>query len=99
MASGAKIRTVYVCSECGFESARWAGRCPECNAWNTLAERTSQPATPAMGRARVSGNGAAPPPVRMSDLTGEEYPRQVIGISEFDRVLGGGIVPGSLILI
>jgi DNA repair protein RadA/Sms len=99
MAGGAKVRTVFVCGECGFESAKWSGRCPECNAWNTLAERTSSPATPAMGRARVGGNGAAPPPVRMSDLTGEEYPRVLTGISEFDRVLGGGIVPGSLVLV
>src|SRR5215208_372684 len=99
MASGAKTRTVFVCSECGFESAKWAGRCQECNAWNTLAERTAHVATPAMGRARVSANGAAAPPLRMSDLTGDEFPRQTIGISEFDRVLGGGIVPGSLILI
>src|SRR3712207_2908649 len=98
MASGAKTRTVYVCSECGQESAKWAGRCPECNAWNTFVERTVQPATPAMGRARPS-NGTAAPPVRMADLTGEEYPRLEVGISEFDRVLGGGIVPGSLILI
>ncbi|MGH2598539.1 MAG: DNA repair protein RadA [Dehalococcoidia bacterium] len=100
MASGSKVRTVYVCNECGLESAKWAGRCPECNAWNTFVERTAQPATPAMGRVRaVAANGNAPPPVRMSDLTGDEYPRVVVGISEFDRVLGGGIVPGSLILI
>ncbi|MGE0540438.1 MAG: DNA repair protein RadA [Dehalococcoidia bacterium] len=99
MASAAKVRTVYTCSECGQESARWAGRCPECNAWNTFVERTTSPATPAMGRARPASNAAAPPPIRMSDLSGEEYPRVEVGISEFDRVLGGGIVPGSLILI
>jgi DNA repair protein RadA/Sms len=98
MASSSRVRTVYTCSECGQESAKWAGRCPECNAWNTFVERSVHPATPAMGRARPT-NGAAPPPVRMSDLSGEEYPRVEIGISEFDRVLGGGIVPGSLILI
>jgi DNA repair protein RadA/Sms len=99
MASGAKVRTVFVCTECGQESAKWAGRCPECNAWNTFVERTARPATPAMGRARTATNGAAPPPVRMSDLSGEEFPRLVVGMPEFDRVLGGGIVPGSLILI
>jgi DNA repair protein RadA/Sms len=98
MAGASKVRTVYTCSECGQESAKWAGRCPECNVWNTFVERTVQQATPAMGRARPV-NGAAPPPVRMSDLTGEEYPRTLTGISEFDRVLGGGIVPGSLVLI
>src|SRR5215203_4762599 len=99
MASGAKVRTVYVCSECGQESAKWSGRCPECSAWNTFVERTAHAATPAMGRARPASNGNAPPPVRMSELTGEEYPRQLTGISEFDRVLGGGVVPGSMILI
>jgi DNA repair protein RadA/Sms len=99
MASG-KIRTLYVCSECGQESAKWAGRCPECNAWNTFVERTTAASTPAMGRARpTNGVSSAPPPVRMADLSAEEFPRVQVGISEFDRVLGGGIVPGSLILV
>jgi DNA repair protein RadA/Sms len=99
MAAASKVRTVYTCNECGLESAKWAGRCPECNDWNTFVERTVSPATPAMGRARPANGAAAPPPIRMSDLSGEEYPRVEVGISEFDRVLGGGIVPGSLILI
>jgi DNA repair protein RadA/Sms len=97
---GGKTRTVYVCSECGLEALKWAGRCPECQAWNTFSERTARAATPAMGRARPSANGTpTAAPVRISDLSGEEYPRLVVGLSEFDRVLGGGIVPGSLVLI
>lgn len=99
MAVGSKARTVFTCTECGLESAKWAGRCPECNAWNTFAEKVVHAATPAMGRARTSSNGNAPPPVRMSDLSHEEFPRIVVGMPEFDRVLGGGIVPGSLCLI
>src|SRR5262245_24605544 len=99
MPSSTKVRTVYVCSECGLESLKWAGRCPECNAWNTFTERTVRPSTPAMGRARSTTNGNAPPPVRMSDPSSEEFPRVEVAISEFDCRLGGGIVPCSLILI
>lgn len=100
MAGAGKSRTIYVCSECGLESLRWAGRCPECNAWNTFSERTTtRAATPAMGRARTPSSGASVEPVRMSDLDVESAARVVTGLTEFDRVLGGGIVPGSLILI
>lgn len=98
MATSPKIRTVFVCSECGLEAPRWAGRCPECNAWNTLAERTVRPSTPAMGRAQAANPNAAAP-VRMADLATDEFPRLVVGMPEFDRVLGGGIVPGSLVLV
>jgi DNA repair protein RadA/Sms len=98
MAERVKTRAVFVCSECGNESMKWQGRCPECQAWNTLAERVvSVRPTPAMGRARANGPAAAP--VRVSELAGEAYPRLEVGITEFDRVLGGGIVPGSLVLI
>jgi replicative DNA helicase len=98
MAERVKTRAVFVCSECGNESMKWQGRCPECQAWNTLAEKVvSVRPTPAMGRARANGPAAAP--VRVSELAGEAYPRIEVGISEFDRVLGGGIVPGSLVLI
>jgi DNA repair protein RadA/Sms len=98
MAERVKTRAVFVCQECGNETPKWQGRCPECQAWNTLAERVvSLRPTPAMGRARANGPVAAP--VRVSELSGEAYPRIAVGIEEFDRVLGGGIVPGSLVLI
>ena len=98
MAERVKMRAVFVCQECGQESLKWQGRCPECQAWNTLAERTvSVRPTPAMGRGRTNGPAAAP--VELSAVSGEAYPRVVVGMPEFDRVLGGGIVPGSLVLI
>jgi DNA repair protein RadA/Sms len=98
MAERVKTRAVFVCQECGQETLKWQGRCPECQAWNTLAERTvSVRPTPAMGRGRTDGPVAAP--VRVSELSSEAYPRIVVGLPEFDRVLGGGIVPGSLVLI
>jgi DNA repair protein RadA/Sms len=98
MAERARARTVYICTECGQESLRWQGRCPECQAWNTLVERTvpARP-TPAMGRGRVAG--PAPAPVPLAEVAAEAYPRLEVGIAEFDRVLGGGIVPGALVLI
>lgn len=98
MAERAKMRAVFVCQECGNETLKWQGRCPECQAWNTLAERvvTVRP-TPAMGRPHSDGPMAAP--VRLAEVSGEAYPRITAGVGEFDRVLGGGIVPGSLVLI
>ncbi len=96
MAEAKKARAVFVCQECGLESLRWQGRCPECNAWNTFAERTVRPTVP--GRpARPIGSGAEP--VEIASLRGDAHPRIELGIVEFDRVLGGGIVPGSLVLI
>ncbi|HZU76490.1 MAG TPA: DNA repair protein RadA, partial [Dehalococcoidia bacterium] len=94
MAEAKKARTLFVCQECGLESLRWQGRCPECNAWNTFVERTvrPQPAT----KARTATGADV---VEVSALSGDAHPRLQLGISEFDRVLGGGVVPGSLVLI
>ncbi len=83
-------RTVFVCQECGQESARWLGRCPECQTWNSFVERAL-----AVGPRAA----AAASPVEMCDLAGEELPRLSVDLPEFERVLGGGIVPGSLILV
>src|SRR5579872_6056925 len=94
MAEVKKARTLYVCQECGLESLRWQGRCPECNAWNTFAERTVRPQPTT--KARVSPH---PEAVEVSALSGDAHPRLELGIAEFDRVLGGGVVPGSLVLI
>jgi DNA repair protein RadA/Sms len=85
--------TTYVCSGCGRESSRWLGRCPDCGEWNSLVERAGRPAPRSVARA-----AAAEPPlleaVELSDAS-----RIPSGLDELDRVLGGGIVPGSLILI
>lgn len=101
----AKAKTVYVCSECGQDSPKWVGRCPSCGAWNTMKEFTVKPDTQATSsevRARQAlpdAGGHRSRPVRLSQVTAEAEPRYLTHDTELDRVLGGGIVPGSLILI
>ena len=89
--------TVFTCSACAHEASKWHGRCPGCGEWNTLVEERQAPAA---GR----GPGAAPGgrasrPVRLADVLAERVARLVTGIGELDRVLGGGLVPGSLVLL
>src|SRR5690349_15367745 len=92
-----KARTVYVCNECGDESLKWQGQCPACGAWNSL--RSFSVAKSAGGSA-VGVLGKANNPSRsLSELSVDEEPRLGTGISELDRVLGGGIVAGSVILL
>ena len=88
-----KIRTVYRCSECGAESAKWGGRCDACGEWNTLAEEPVA-ATPVR---KQSGVARAARPLR--DVTAAQTERWTTGLDEFDFVLGGGIVPGSMVLV
>ena len=97
----ARPTTVHVCSQCGHSSARWHGRCPGCQAWNTFVEERV-PAAGAGGRGRAGSAASAVPagrPVRLADVSTERVPRLLTGIGELDRVLGGGLVPGSLILL
>ena len=89
-----KQKTVYICSECGSETLNWAGKCPSCGAWNTLTELRLDKAG---GRARDSGR--TPKAKKLEDLDSTEELRFSTGISEFDRVLGGGAVCGSLVLV
>ncbi|HUA07740.1 MAG TPA: DNA repair protein RadA [Candidatus Acidoferrales bacterium] len=94
----AKTRAVFFCNACGFESARWLGRCPQCEAWNSFDERPF--AVPARGsKAAAAARGGALAPVELSAIDGAKIARIRSGMSEFDAVLGGGIVPGSLTLI
>lgn len=95
MPEAKRARAIFVCQECGLESVRWQGRCPECNAWNTFVERTVRPA--AAGRPSVLRPSAEP--VEVATLTHDAHSRMPLGIQEFDRVLGGGVVAGSLVLI
>ncbi len=89
---GKKARTVYVCDSCGAQSPKWQGQCPDCGSWNTLAE-----SLPVGLRALLS---AAPAASRVLSEVGEEAAeRRGSGIGELDRVLGGGLVPGSVVLI
>ena len=98
----AKNKTLYVCSDCGYESAKWMGRCPSCGAWNKMEEQESAApvSSAASGPQRKSTVTVPSAPARTLDQIEEgEQERSRCGIAEFDRVLGGGIVPGSLILI
>ena len=91
----AKSKTVFFCGECGYESSKWLGQCPACKAWNTFSEA---PAVKKGGSSLKSGV-AASLPVKIKDVSLAADERIITGISELDRVLGGGIVKGSLVLV
>ena len=89
-------KTVYCCRECGYETANWAGKCPSCGAWNSLAEiKLDSASAPKGGRDRLE----RPKPRKITELDMSEEIRLSTGISELDRVLGGGAVVGSLVLV
>ena len=98
----ARVRSQYVCTACGYATPRWMGQCPECGAWNTLQEEVVAPTrgVGASGRERARPPSTltvqAQPLAQLSDTAETRLPT---GIDEFDRVLGGGVVPGSLILL
>ncbi len=92
----ARATSIHACSACGHETPRWAGRCPGCGEWNTLVEQARPQRKPAGAR---RGLGHAARPVALGDVSAAEQPRMSSGIRELDNVLGGGIVPGSLVLI
>ncbi len=96
MAKTRKARTVFFCAQCGHESPRWLGQCPACSEWNSFVEEPASDA-PAPTAAWVR-NGTATP-VRLAEVTSVESERIPTGVPEMDRVLGGGIVPGSVILL
>ena len=92
----AKQKSVYSCTECGGQATKWQGQCPHCMAWNTLVETVAETA-PAVNR--YSALAEPSQLQRLSDVEALEMPRQTTGIAEFDRVLGGGLVPGGVVLI
>jgi len=91
----AKVKTNYTCTECGGQSPKWQGQCPSCFAWNTLVETIAE--TP--GANRYTPLAEASSIQKLQDVEAAEVPRRVTGIAEFDRVLGGGLVPGGVVLI
>ena len=98
----AKDKTVYTCSECGGISPKWLGKCPHCNAWNTLEETRAEPAAGASKnrlQALARGLNAAQPVTNLADIEAADVARTPTGIEELDRVLGGGIVAGGVVLI
>src|SRR6476661_173595 len=101
-----KAKTVYRCTECGAEHPKWAGRCDVCGAWNSLVEEVAVRSAPSGGASRRAGGtrtlaegGSVAVTPRLREVSGSEARRWKTGIDEFDFVLGGGIVPGSMILI
>src|SRR4051794_1649418 len=94
----AKPKTQYSCTECGATSNKWAGQCPGCGQWNTLVESLVE-----SGAHRYSGQRAglaqASPVLDLSEIEATDVPRFPTGIDEFDRVLGGGLVAGGVVLI
>jgi DNA repair protein RadA/Sms len=92
----ARARTIFACQTCGFQSPRWLGRCPDCQAWNTLVEERVEAAAP-VDRSGVRHPEAEARPIRAVHATNAD--RYLSNIAEFDRVLGGGVVPGSVVLI
>ena len=93
----AKIKTVFYCTECGNETPKWQGRCPACGAWNTMQEHVEKPAV--AGRTPVSVIGNSKTAKKLSDVTVDNELRFSTGMGELDRVLGGGAVTGSLVLV
>src|SRR6202790_1601509 len=92
-----KPTITFVCTDCGGESLRWAGQCPHCQAWNTLQEFQVRAAAP--GKSRAQSKRAAAAPVALVEISSEAAPRRALAWDELNRVLGGGIVPGSLVLV
>lgn len=94
-----KVKIVYQCTQCGFESPKWAGKCPSCGQWNTMEETTRESSGSAQRTAvsRTTGSTARPTPI--NEIRTDDEHRYHTGLSELDRVLGGGIVKGSLVLI
>ena len=93
-----KIKSVYVCSSCGYENPKWYGRCPSCGEWDTLEERvvSNEPASIAKLKSGSLERGVSQ---KIKDIQSDGEHRYMTGLSEFDRVLGGGIVKGSLVLL
>jgi DNA repair protein RadA/Sms len=89
-----KQKLIYVCQQCGFESPRWLGKCPNCEEWNSFVEDVTSTKKPSPQTKSVSNHITS-----LSEISAEQEYRIKTGIEEFDRVLGGGIIPGSLVLV
>jgi DNA repair protein RadA/Sms len=91
----AKVKTIYICQTCGGTSAKWQGQCPSCEAWNTMEEGLPEQSS----NSRFQGLAQSLPRQKLSAITAEDLPRFSTGVEEFDRVLGGGLVPGGVVLL
>ncbi len=95
----AKAKTMYVCSQCGYETPRWLGRCPDCGSWNTLEEQQAAPESKLPEKKIRRAPGTDAEALRIDLIPDESSERRSCGIGELDRVLGGGLVAGSLVLV
>lgn len=93
----AKAKSVYACTECGYETGKWLGQCPACREWNTMEEKLVL--SEASAARSVSAAGPAAKAIRLSDINTADDPRYNTGMTELDRVLGGGLVKGSVVLL
>ncbi|MFX1736965.1 DNA repair protein RadA [Paraburkholderia sp. A1RI_3L] len=91
----ARPKTLYTCTECGGQAPKWQGQCPACGAWNTLVETVAEPA----GTRRFQSLAKTATVQRLADIEASDVPRFTTGVGEFDRVLGGGLVAGGVVLI
>ena len=87
----AKTKTVFICNQCGYESAKWYGKCPSCGSWNTMAEEVIREEKNGK-QLNILAPGGGNKPVRLREITGTDDVRFSTGIGELDRVLGGGMV-------
>lgn len=93
----AKTKTVFFCTSCGYETPKWMGRCPSCGAFNTMEEHVEKPV--AVGKAKAAPVGQSRKPQKIREVTSGGEIRFSTGMGELDRVLGGGAVAGSLVLV
>jgi DNA repair protein RadA/Sms len=96
-----KIKTQFVCQSCGYISPRWIGKCPECNEWNSFSEETTSTTAESGQKAKGARlhETSLQRPLRLSQISTADDNRRTTGIMEFDRVLGGGLMPGSIVLV
>jgi DNA repair protein RadA/Sms len=92
-----KKETVFICQSCGHKAGKWLGKCPECGEWNSFVEEKALPARRSGGRNGFSARDVSAIP--FTEIESQDDVRIPSGVTEFDRVLGGGIVPGTLVLI
>ena len=93
----AKDKKVFLCNECGYDSPKWSGKCPACGAWNSFVEKSIRQDKGT--RSVPTASDVAVRPVRIDDVSTDELPRVDMNDAELNRVLGGGLVPGSLVLL
>ncbi|MDM5318409.1 DNA repair protein RadA [Fictibacillus sp. b24] len=95
----AKVKSIFLCQDCGYESPKWMGKCPGCHAWNTMVEETIRPEKAVRGLSSGGDTKVKQKPQSIADVKSEQEPRIPTNYQEFNRVLGGGIVPGSMVLV